>query len=210
VRRGQQPSLRAGFAALDRLALASAVLGLAAWVAGLPPTLTGALLFAAGLLAGGRLARWRGHLTPAEPLLLVLHVGHGWLAAGLMLLGASQLWPAIPPSAALHSLTVGAGRPMTPAVLTRAPLRHTGRPQAAGREAARPTRPYGPAADGRSGHSRDAGCARAHRRGRCGHGLPAAARRGECLLDRRLRRLPRAVWTDPAGPAREGLGSPKP
>src|SRR5262249_59359830 len=132
VRRGQQPSLRAGFAALDRLALASAVLGLAAWVAGLPPTLTGALLFAAGLLAGGRLARWRGHLTLAEPLLLVLHVGHGWLAAGLLLLGASQLWPAIPASAALHALTVGAVGTMTLAVMTRATLGHTGRPLTAG------------------------------------------------------------------------------
>ncbi|HTO84041.1 MAG TPA: NnrS family protein [Methylomirabilota bacterium] len=128
VKRGQQPSSPASFGTLDRLALATTGLGLAGWVAALPPILTGGLLIAAGLLAGVRLARWRGHLTLAEPLLLVLHVGHGWLAAGLMLLGASQLWPAIPPSAALHALTVGAVGTMTLAVMTRATLGHTGRP----------------------------------------------------------------------------------
>jgi uncharacterized protein involved in response to NO len=62
----------------------------------------------------------------------VLHVGHGWLAAGLLLLGASQLWPAVPTSAALHALTIGAVGTMTLAVMTRATLGHTGRPLTAG------------------------------------------------------------------------------
>jgi uncharacterized protein involved in response to NO len=88
------------------------------------------------LAAGGavalRLSRWCGLRTVREPLLLFLHVGYGWLAFGLLLLGFDGLFEMLPPTAALHSLTVGAIGTMTLAVMTRASLGHTGRPLAAG------------------------------------------------------------------------------
>jgi uncharacterized protein involved in response to NO len=124
--------LPGAFGAVDRLALAATVLGLAAWVAALPPMIVGPLLIVAGLAAAIRLARWRGTLTFSEPLLFVLHVGHGWLAIGLAMLGTSEVWHALPSSSALHALTVGAIGTMTLAVMTRATLGHTGRELTAG------------------------------------------------------------------------------
>lgn len=79
-----------------------------------------------------RLSRWRGLYTLSEPLLLILHVGYGWLAVGLLLLGATGIWEFLPAAAALHALTVGAIGTMTLAVMTRASLGHTGRPLLAG------------------------------------------------------------------------------
>ena len=45
-----------------------------------------------------------------EPLLLILHVGYGWLALGLVLLGIDRISGSLPPGVALHALTVGADR----------------------------------------------------------------------------------------------------
>jgi uncharacterized protein involved in response to NO len=124
-------TLPAGFGALDQAALAVSAAALSAWIAAWPVA-AGPLLIAAGVLAAIRLARWRGHVTGREPLVLVLHLGHLWLAAGLALLGVSQLWAGVPAGAAVHALTVGAIGTMIPAVMTRATLGHTGRGLTAG------------------------------------------------------------------------------
>lgn len=124
--------LPAAFGIVDRFALASGALALASWVVEAPPQFTGPLLIAAGIAAALRLARWRGLATVKEPLLLVLHLGHGWLAAGLILLGASEVTDLVPASAALHALTAGAIGTMILAVMTRATLGHTGRDLTAG------------------------------------------------------------------------------
>ena len=65
--------------------------------------------------------------TVAEPLLLILHIGYGWLGIGAGLLGASILFAAIPESAGIHAMTVGAGGTMILGVMTRATRGHTGR-----------------------------------------------------------------------------------
>ena len=75
---------------------------------------------------------WRGLHTVPEPLLLILHVGYGWLALGLLLLGLNDLSGILPATAALHALTAGAVGTMTLAVMTRASLGHTGRRLTAG------------------------------------------------------------------------------
>ena len=49
-----------------------------------------------------------------------------WLAAYLALLGLNGFFAWAPPGAPLHALTVGAIGTMTLAVMTRAPLGHTG------------------------------------------------------------------------------------
>jgi uncharacterized protein involved in response to NO len=116
----------ASFDAFDRVAMALTALALVAWVAA-PDTLIAPIMeLAAGVALAGRLARWRGGRTWREPLVLVLHLGYGWLALGFILLGLSHFVPALPPTAALHALTAGAVGTMTLAVMTRASLGHTG------------------------------------------------------------------------------------
>ncbi|MGE0260192.1 MAG: NnrS family protein [Alphaproteobacteria bacterium] len=117
---------------LDRAALIVTALGLACWVSAPDMGFSGWVLVIAGAAVALRLSRWRGLRTTAEPLLLILHVGYGWLALGLLLLGADLLTGLLPYGAALHALTVGAIGTMTLAVMTRASLGHTGRPLTAG------------------------------------------------------------------------------
>jgi uncharacterized protein involved in response to NO len=124
--------LPAAFGIPDRVALAATALALASWVVGVPGIISGPLLIAAGIAAAIRLARWRGLATVKEPLLVVLHLGHGWLAIGLVLLGASELTDLVPASAALHALTAGAIGTMILGVMTRATLGHTGHALTAG------------------------------------------------------------------------------
>lgn len=116
------------FGRLDKAALAATAAAMLGWVVMPHNDLVGMLLFAAGVLLAVRLLRWRGVATMHEPILLVLHVGYGWLAVSFALLGLSTLLPdAVPHSAALHALTAGAVGTMTLAVMTRASLGHTGR-----------------------------------------------------------------------------------
>lgn len=121
-----------GEGAFDRAALALAALGLIAWALAPYGVVATAANFAAGLALLLRLARWQSMRTLREPLLLILHVGYAWLAVGLLLLGFDRVFSFLPPTAALHALTVGAIGTMTVAVMTRASLGHTGRPLAAG------------------------------------------------------------------------------
>lgn len=116
----------------DIAALVLAAAALIGWVIAPDnrPASGGLMLAAVMLLV--RLARWRGGYTGREPLLAILHIGYGWLGFGLFLLGVSGFDQALPATAALHALTVGAIGTMTLAVMTRASLGHTGRPLTAG------------------------------------------------------------------------------
>jgi uncharacterized protein involved in response to NO len=93
---------------------------------------TGWIFVMAGLANLGRLARWYGWLTWREPLVLILHVGYGWFALSLLILGGSILGVGLPKEDAVHAFTSGAVGAMTLAVMTRASLGHTGRPRHAG------------------------------------------------------------------------------
>jgi len=117
----------APFGALDRFALAATLVALVAWVAFPDAMATAVLQLIAGAALLLRLMRWRGASTGAEPLLFVLHLGYGWLALGLMLMGANQLLGFTDPTAPLHAITAGAIGTMTLAVMTRATRGHTGR-----------------------------------------------------------------------------------
>ncbi|MFO1075888.1 MAG: NnrS family protein [Geminicoccaceae bacterium] len=121
-------ALPAPFGRLDRLALVILPASVAAWVASPDGVPAGALLTLAGGLTLLRLARWRGLATTAEPLVTILHLGYGWLGAGLLLLGLGVLLPdSIGRLAILHALSAGAIGTMTLAIMTRATLGHTGR-----------------------------------------------------------------------------------
>jgi uncharacterized protein involved in response to NO len=117
---------------LDLAALAIVGLALLIWAVTPDAAATSWALLVAAIAVALRLSRWRGVNTFGEPLLLILHVGYGWLALGLLLLGINGFFDFLPATAALHALTVGAVGTMTLAVMTRASLGHTGRPLSAG------------------------------------------------------------------------------
>jgi uncharacterized protein involved in response to NO len=103
-----------------------------AWIVQPQAMVTGWLLLTAGSVNLGRLSRWYGWVTWREPLVLILHLGYGWLALSLIALGGAILELGLPTTDAVHALTTGAVGVMTLAVMTRASLGHTGRLKHAG------------------------------------------------------------------------------
>lgn len=131
VRRSEPLPAPAGL--LDQASLGVLHAALLAWVFVPTAHLTGLALVCAGALNLWRLTRWRTLATRSEPLLLVLHIGYGWLAFGVTFLGLTLIEPALPSSAALHALTVGAIGTMILAVMTRVTRGHTGHEVSANR-----------------------------------------------------------------------------
>lgn len=123
--------LPSSFGMIDELALLMLVIALLGWVLVPASPLAAGFLTITGVAHIVRIVRWRFWLCFAEPLVLILHLGYGWLAVGVLLLGVTQLVPAISNLAALHALTTGAFGTMMLAVMTRATLGHTGRQLAA-------------------------------------------------------------------------------
>ena len=120
------------FSRLDGVSIVVVAVGAVAWTVRPQATATGGMLLAAGLINAVRLFRWRGWATWREPLVLVLHLGYGWLAIALIILGSAILQGGLSPEDAVHALTTGAVGVMTLAVMTRASLGHTGRLRHAG------------------------------------------------------------------------------
>ncbi|MGH7073378.1 MAG: NnrS family protein [Stellaceae bacterium] len=112
---------------IDRAALGVLHAGLFGWAFFPDLRPIGALLLLGAALNLWRLLRWRGSATTAEPLLLILHIGYGWLVLGSALLGLAVLDARMPLSAAIHALTAGAIGTMILAVMTRVTRGHTGR-----------------------------------------------------------------------------------
>ncbi len=122
----------AQFSWFDGLCIFLILLGGTCWIIQPENVLTGWGLLIAGLVNTIRLFRWHGWLTWSEPLVLVLHLGYGWLAVALLILGSARLGVGVTPEDAVHALTTGAVGVMTLAVMTRASLGHTGRVKHAG------------------------------------------------------------------------------
>jgi len=120
------------FARYDGLSVLLVGIAVTAWTAAPQVSATGWLLVMAGLVNLRRLSRWYGWMTWREPLVLVLHLGYGWLVLALLVLGSSILGIGLPQTDAVHAFTTGAVGVMTLAVMTRASLGHTGRPRHAG------------------------------------------------------------------------------
>lgn len=122
----------AGFGWIDRLAVGFSLLATLAWVTLAAPPVSGVLLIIAGGLQITRLLRWRGLISIAEPLLFALHLGYLWVGIGFVLLGLSSFTAAVPVTAGIHALAVGAMGGMILAVASRAALGHTNRELKAG------------------------------------------------------------------------------
>jgi uncharacterized protein involved in response to NO len=121
------PNLPAAHGWIDRVALGTLHAGLIGW-AFLPEFRpAGSVLLLGAALNLWRLLRWRGGATTAEPLLLILHIGYGWVVLGAALLGLAMIDADLPLSAAIHALTAGAIGTMILAVMPRVARGHTGR-----------------------------------------------------------------------------------
>jgi uncharacterized protein involved in response to NO len=122
------------FAAFDAAAIAIGVIALTAWIARPEGVVSGVLLLLAGALHAVRLTRWAGDRTFGDRLVLVLHIGYGFVPVGFLLAGIASLRPdLLSTSAGTHAWTAGAVGMMTLAVMTRATLGHTGRKLVASR-----------------------------------------------------------------------------
>jgi uncharacterized protein involved in response to NO len=118
---------------LDKLAVAMLAAAILLWVAVPSAMATGLALLLAGGLHAWRLARWTGHRTGAEPLVLVLHAGYAFVPLGALAMAAAILWPEVlDVAAAQHLWMAGALGLMTLAVMTRATLGHSGQALSAG------------------------------------------------------------------------------
>jgi uncharacterized protein involved in response to NO len=122
----------APFSRYDGLSILLVGFAVVSWIIQPHSMATGWIFVMAGLANLGRLARWYGWLTWREPLVLILHLGYGWFALSLLILGGSILGVGLPKEDAVHAFTSGAVGAMTLAVMTRASLGHTGRPRHAG------------------------------------------------------------------------------
>jgi len=120
-------ALPAPYDRFDSVALLGGLAALFAWVVLPENGITALLCVAAGLLHAGRLWRWRGWQTGAERLVLVLHLGYGFIPLGFFTIA---LVPAgiLDPASALHVFTVGAIGLMTIAIMSRATRGHTALP----------------------------------------------------------------------------------
>ncbi len=131
VSRGESLRLPRPAGLVDRASLGVLHAALVAWVFFPAAQATGIALLAGAALGLWRLLGWRGAATGSETLLAILHVGYGWLLLGVAALGYANLDTALPLSAAIHALTVGAIGTMILAVMTRVSRGHTGRKLAA-------------------------------------------------------------------------------
>ncbi len=128
-----RPDQLSSFSRFDGLTILLTAVAALSWVIQPQAITTGWFLIIAGLANIVRLSRWRGWATWREPIVLILHVGYGWLAFSLLIIGGATLGFGLKPADAVHALTTGAVGAMTMAVMTRASLGHTGRPKEADR-----------------------------------------------------------------------------
>lgn len=117
----------------DVLSLVVLAVALLLWLARPEGLAAGLALLTAGLMHAGRLARWAGLRTGAEPLVWILHAAYAFLPLGALAMGLSLIWPdsvggRVGPASAQHLWMAGTIGIMALAVMSRATLGHTGRP----------------------------------------------------------------------------------
>jgi uncharacterized protein involved in response to NO len=117
--------LPAPFGRFDVVVILLSTVALALWTALPSGKITAAALAVTGALHIVRLARWAGDRTWRDRLVLILHVGYGFVPLGFLLAGAAAI-DLVPADTGTHAWMVGAAGTMTLAVMTRASLGHTG------------------------------------------------------------------------------------
>jgi uncharacterized protein involved in response to NO len=112
---------------VERAALGSTLLLLAADIAQLPPLALASIAVLAALAHGARLWLWRPWRTTRAPLVWILHAAYAWVIVHLALRTLAA-FGAVPEPLALHALTIGTIGGMTIGMMTRTARGHTGRP----------------------------------------------------------------------------------
>ncbi|MCB1906600.1 MAG: NnrS family protein [Rhodocyclaceae bacterium] len=110
----------------DAVAIALTVTALLSWALALPAALSASLAALAALAQLNRILRWHPWATRRVPLLWILHLSHAWIAVGLTLLALAEAG-AVPLTAAIHGLALGAMSGLILGMITRTALGHTGR-----------------------------------------------------------------------------------
>lgn len=128
IRAGEPETLPADRPLANRAGVLAAVLLGPLFAFAAPEWLLGLVALVAALANAVRFQGWRAAATIGEPILWALHLGFALLVAGYGLLALAWLTGLIHPIAAMHGLAIGAVGCMTLAMMTRAPLGHTGRP----------------------------------------------------------------------------------
>jgi uncharacterized protein involved in response to NO len=112
---------------LDLAAITSVIAVIAAEIIA-PTGMVMALVAAiAAALLLARCVFWGALKTLGRPILWILHLGHAWLVAGLALKALAAAGVGVPPTIALHALTVGAMGTLIIGMLCRVTVGHTGR-----------------------------------------------------------------------------------
>ena len=133
ARAGQPPPQITAMPWLNEAAIVSVALVVVVDAVADGSPVAGWVALAAAALNGARMAGWQTAKVLRTPILWVLHLGYGWLVLGLAVKGLAAVSGALPPSIALHGITIGAIGTMTLALMSRAALGHTGRALAAPR-----------------------------------------------------------------------------
>ena len=114
-------------AVIEKFALGSVLLLLAADLLRVEPAAVAAIALLAGIAHGVRLWFWRPWRTFATPLVWILHAAYAWIVVHLALRAAAGMeW--IASSFATHALTVGAIGGLTLGMMVRTSRGHTARP----------------------------------------------------------------------------------
>jgi uncharacterized protein involved in response to NO len=120
-----EPSIRS-LPALDRAALATTLCAALADLTWGDAFATPWLCGAAALLVALRTRYWGSRAALRAPMLWILHLGHAWIAVGLLLKALTPLAPVLG-SSAIHAFTAGALGCLTLGMMARVTLGHTGR-----------------------------------------------------------------------------------
>jgi len=112
---------------IEKLALGSVLLLLAADLLAAPAALIALIALVAALAHSARLYLWQPWRTLRTPLVWVLHAAYAWIVVYLVLRALAALGLVAEPLA-LHALTIGAIGGMTLGMMTRTARGHTGRP----------------------------------------------------------------------------------
>ncbi|MBL8318057.1 MAG: NnrS family protein [Burkholderiaceae bacterium] len=117
---------------VERAALGSVLVLLAADALQVRAAAMAAVLAFAALAHGARLALWHPWRTRRTPLVWSLHVAYAWIVVHLLLRALAEFGLVVP-TLATHALTVGAIGGLTMAMMTRTARGHTARPLRADR-----------------------------------------------------------------------------
>jgi uncharacterized protein involved in response to NO len=107
--------------------LTGVLLLLATDLIGVPERLLGTLALVVALAHAARLLLWRPWRTFRTPLVWILHAAYAWIVIHLALRAATS-FGLVPPTFAVHALTIGGIGGLTLGMMTRTARGHTGRP----------------------------------------------------------------------------------